>query len=144
MVNNKVIRLATVNALKANANVTTLVANSKIHNSKVTPHMFGNLPAIGVYTLGSATTGVNHVTPAFVKTLDINIEVAVAGNSATYMDTTDDIIFAVKKALFANTVWSGQFENVSGYREEITIEDAAETPVALSTLTISCEIVERT
>ena len=142
MINNKTIRLATVNALKANANVTALVANSKIHNSKVTPHMFGNLPAIGVYTLGTASEGVNHVTPGFVKTLDISIEVAVSGNSATYMDTTDDIIFAIKKALFANTSWSGQFENVSGYREEITIDDAAETPVALSTLTITAEIVE--
>jgi hypothetical protein len=110
----------------------------------VTPNLFGNLPAIGVYTVGSATTGVNHIDPAFVKTLDITVEVAVSGNSATYMDTTDDIIFAVKNALFANTVWSGQFENVSGYREEITIDDAAETPVALTTLTISCEIVERT
>lgn len=144
MINNKTIRLNTVDTLKANANVTTLVTASKIHGSKVTPHMFGNLPAIGVYTVGSASEGLNHVTPAFTKTIDITVEVAVAGNSATYMDTTDDIIFAVKKALFANTSWSGQFENVSGYREEITIEDAAETPVALSTLTISCEIVERT
>lgn len=144
MINNKTIRLATVNALKANSNVTALVANSKIHNSKVTPHMFGNLPAIGVYTTGAATQGVNHVTPAFVKTMDITVEVAVAGNSATYMDTTDDVIHAVKKALFANSTWYGQFENVAGYREETNLDDAGETPVALSTLTITCEIVERT
>lgn len=142
MVNNKVIRLATVNALKANSNVTTLVANSKIHNSKVTPHMFGNLPAVGVYTVGAASEGVNHITPGFVKTLDISIEVAVSGNSATYMDTTDDIIFAIKGALFGNTSWSGQFENVSGYREETNLDDAGETPVSLTTLTITCELVE--
>ena len=142
MVNNKTIRLNTVNALKANANVRALVANSKIHNSKVTPHLFGNLPAIGVYTLGSASEGVNHITPGFVKTLDISIEVAVAGNSAAYMDTTDDIIFAIKGALFGNTSWSGQFENVSGYREETNLDDGGETPVALSTLTITAELVE--
>lgn len=142
MINNKTIRLATVNALKANSNVTALVANSKIHNSKVTPHLYGNLPAIGVYTMGSASEGVNHITPGFVKTLEISIEVAVAGNSATYMDTTDDIIFAVKGALFSNTSWSGQFENVNGYREEIALDDAAETPVSLTTLTITAEIVE--
>lgn len=142
MVNNKTIRLNTVNALKANSNVTALVANSKIHNSKVTPHLFGNLPAVGVYTLGSASEGVNHITPGFVKTLDISIEVAVAGNSATYMDTTDDIIYCIKKALFGNTSWAGQFENVNGYREEHTLEDAGETPVSLTTLTIVCELVE--
>jgi hypothetical protein len=142
VVNNKTIRLNTVNALKANANVRTLVANTKIHDSKVTPHLYGNLPAIGVYTLGSASEGVNHITPGFVKTLDISIEVAVAGNSATYMDTTDDIIYNIKKALFGNTTWTGQFENVNGYREEHTLEDGGETPVSLTTLTIVAELVE--
>ena len=144
MINNKTIRLATVDALKANANVTALVANSKIYNSKVTPHLFGNLPVIGVYVTGAAVEGMNHVTPGFVKTLDITVEVAVAGNSATYMDTTDDVIYAVKKALFANSAWYGQFENVAGYREETNLDDAGETPIALSTLTITCEIVEPT
>jgi len=142
VVNNKTIRLNTVNALKANANVRALVANSKIHNSKVTPHLFGNLPAIGVYTLGSASEGVNHITPGFVKTQDISIEVAVSGNSATYMDTTDDIIYNIKKALFGNTTWTGQFENVNGYTEEHTLEDGGETPVSLTTLTITAELVE--
>ena len=142
MLNNKTIRLNTVNALKANVNVTTLVANSKIHNAKVTPHLYGNLPAIGVYTTSSASAGVNHITPGFVRTLDIVLEVAVAGNSATYMDTTDDVIFAIKNALFANTTWSGQFESVAGYSETFAIDDAGESPIALSTLTITCEIVE--
>lgn len=142
MLNNKTIRLSTVDALKANTNVTALVANSKIFNSKVTPHLFGNLPAIGVYITGASSSGVNHVTPGFVKTLDITVEIAVSGNTSTYANTSDDIIYAVKKALFANTTWYGQFENVAGYREETILDDAGETPVALSTLTITAEIVE--
>jgi len=142
MLNNKTIRLNTLNALKTNTAVTTLVANSKIHNAKVTPHLYGNLPAIGIYLQSSASAGMNHVTPGFTRTVDIVLEVAVAGNSATYMDTTDDIFFAIKSALFANTSWSGQFENVAGYSETITIDDTGESPIALGTLTINCEIVE--
>lgn len=141
MVNNKTIRTLTVNALKANSNVTALVAATKIHNSKVTPHMFGNLPAIGVFITNSAAQGVNHLTPEFVRAIDVNIEVIVSGTE-DYMDNTDDIIFAIKRALFGNTVWTGQFENTAGYTEETNLDDAGEKPMALSTLTINCEIVE--
>jgi hypothetical protein len=142
MINNKTIRLSTVNALKANANLTALVANTRIYNSKVTPHLFGTLPCVGVYLTNSAADGANHVTPGFNRTLDIVIEAAVSGNSATYMDTCDDILFAVKQSLFGNTVWHGQFEAIAGYREEIQLDDGGESPVALAVLTISTEVVE--
>lgn len=142
LVNNRVIRQVTVDALKANTNVTALVAATKIYNSKVTPHLFGNLPAIGIFTNSTATQGVNHVVPGFVKTLDINVEIAVSGVTSVYMDTADNIIHAVKNALFANTTWHGQFENVAGYTEETILDDQGEQPISLTTLTISCEIVE--
>ena len=142
IINNKDIRQVTVETLKANTDVTTLVAASKIYNSKVTPNLFGNLPVVGIFTTSSATQGVNHVVPGFVKTIDINVEVAVSGALSSYANTADDIVHAVKNALFANTTWHGQFEAVGSYQEETILDDQGEKPVSLTTLTISCELLE--
>lgn len=138
MINNKTIRLSTVNAIKANANI----AASKVHDSKVTPHMFGNLPAVGVYITSSSAEGRDHMDPGFLRSLDINIEVAVSGNNASYANTMDDLIYEIKEALFSRSNWQDQFENVAGYNETVTLEEGGEQPIALGTLVITCELVE--
>lgn len=140
MENNKTIRLSAVTAIKAYANI----ADSHVHNSKITPHLIANLPAVGVYIASSTAEGINHIDPGFTRTFEITIECAVKGTEATYADECDDLLYEIKQALFVSSTWKDNFENIAGYQESIVLEDVGEEAIALATLTIQVQIVEKT
>lgn len=116
-------------------------AGSNVFNSKVTPNLFTNLPAICVYTPSQTAAALDHRNPAFQRIVDLQIEVNVAA-AVDWSDEMDDIMLAIKNALFEDSTFVELFEDIGGYTEQHSVEDAGEQPMALGQLTIEVTLVE--
>lgn len=136
MINTKTLRNAVVSRLTGNT-----AAGTNVFNSKVTPNLFTNLPAICVYTPNQAAASLDHRNPAFQRIVDIQIEVNVA-HATTWSDTMDDIMFDIKTLLFEDSTFVELFEDINGYSETHSVEDVGEQPMALGQLTIEVTLVE--
>lgn len=136
MISTKVYRDSVVTRITGNT-----AAGTNVFDSKVTPNLFRNLPAICVYTPSQTGESLDHRNPAFRRTIDIQIEVCVA-SSTSWSDEVDDIMSAIKTVLLEDSTWLDQFENVPSYIETHSLDDQGEQPLALGQLTFSTEIVE--
>lgn len=136
MINNKVIRQSVVTQL-----VGATAAGNNVFNTRIIPNRTANLPSISVYTGAAQAEELDHVDPGFRRTIEIQVECAVAAAN-NYADTLDDIVYAAKQALFTDNSWYDQFEVVQGYTENYTYEMEGEMPIALGILTIAVQVVE--
>ena len=136
MINTKAIRNDVVARLTGNTG-----AGNRVFNSKVTPNMMKNLPAICVYTPSQQLTSIDPRELGGLRSIELQIEVLVA-SSTSWADTVDDIIYEVKNILSGSADFLDQFENIAGYTEQHTISDEGEQPVGIGILTINLELFE--
>lgn len=136
MINTKDIRNDVVTRLTGNTQ-----AGTRVFNSKVTPNMVKNLPAICVYTPQQSLDSVDPRELGGLRTIELQIEVLVA-SSTSWADTLDDIMFEVKNVLYGSATFVDQFENISGYTEQHTLTDDGEQPIGVGILTINLEAFE--
>ena len=135
--NNKTIRQEAVTRIVA-ANT---AAGSKVYNSKITPHLLGDLPAVSVYTSAGSAEQIASNNPYFIRTVDLQVEVHVAA-TITASDTMDDIVNDIKNALFGDSTWLALYTNVEGYTEQYVFDFDGEKPLAQAIITIGIEINE--
>lgn len=142
MINTKVIRDSVVSRINGlTVNSVTFVTDTNLFESKVTPNINASLPIISVYTPTQTAESLDHRNPQFKRDIDIQIEVNVA-SATDWSDQVDDIMVAIKTALYEDATWLDLFEDTPSYDETHQVEDGGEQPLALGQLTITTTIVE--
>jgi hypothetical protein len=136
MINTKSIRNDVVDKLKGKT-----VAGQRVYNSKVTPNMVKNLPAILVYTPSLSFESRDHREYGGLLTIELQIEILVSSATA-WADTVDDIIYDIKQELYGDKEFLDKFTNIAGYTEQHTLSDDGEQPIGIGTITFNLELFE--
>lgn len=136
IINTKTIRQSVVDRLLNNT-----AAGANVFNSKVTPAMAKNLPAVMVYTPNQRAESFDPREHGVRRDLDIQIEVLAKGTT-NWADAVDDIMFEIKMVLLTDPTWREQFVSVAGYTELQELSSEGEEPIAMGVLTIQVEIFE--
>lgn len=109
--------------------------SAPVFNSKATPTMLANLPAVVVYV--ESVKGNGHVpTNAFTQNIALQIDVMVTATE-NWADQADDLVDEVLTALFNSNDWYALFDFVEEYSVDYQIISDGTKPIATAQITIS-------
>jgi hypothetical protein len=111
------------------------LAGGNVYNSKVTPNLINNLPAIMVQNDKVIAKNIGNATPIF--SLDVQLQIiCIVSMSDAWANDTDQMVTNVLSTLMTDTEWLALWNNIENYLVDYVVVTDQQHPIGVATITL--------
>lgn len=111
------------------------IASGRIFNSKISPVQIQNTPDIRVFTDSVQATNLATAKPAFISTVNLQIDIVVTLTS-TWADDADQLVVSVIDTLMSNAEWVAKFTEIENYQVAYSFFGDGVSPLAIASINV--------
>jgi len=111
------------------------LAGGNVYNSKVTPNLIRNLPAVMVQNDKMAAKNIGNSKPVFTNDVQLQV-ICVVSMSDTWANDADALVQGVLDTLMTDVTWLALWNNIEGFTGDYIAVTDLQYPVGIATLTI--------